>query len=860
MGLCYLAKRLIDTPKKIRYRWAIGLSEAEQRQRLSELGKRHVDFIGPVETYWSISVVNRYTALALLKNGFALGLYNEATYRRFRLLDRTTRKKVKSGRLSSLLLPISDRRPHLLLDGYEYFTNKPRKRDIVFFGYIELIRKKDFGKFNIGWAVFETAPIPPLHRKLCQSLDLLLVPSQFVAQLCIDSGIDRSRIEIYPHCVDDAEFNPARASQSYPDDGVFRFLNIGLDHYKQGREILIEAYLSEFEFDEPVALIIKSSGVNRKKNPQLHETEPVAKIIEDIKAKLGKTNYPNITLIESHEISDLVSLYGRSDCYVSPLYSNGFALTVLESMACARPAIVTRYGGLLDYCDDVNSLLVDVDEMIAAKERQYYCDDNDITLGFFAKPSLTDLKSKMRFAFQNQSAVKEMGVRAHESVKSKYSLEENSKILKEILTRRLELGKQQIDFIGPVETNWSISVANRALIRSAIGSGFSIALDTSKTLKWFLSRDAKAKLKSGRLNRLLLPVASPRTDILLGSYDYFRSKKPKREIVLFGYIELVRKRFFGEFNLAWAVFETAPIPPLYRKLCNLLDVLLVPSEFVRRLCIESGIDKRRIELLPLCVDFSEFNPEVADKFHPGDNIFRFLNIGLDHHKQGRALLLEAFLTEFNHDEPVSLIIKTSRLTKKRQKGNPHESAHVSQILTDLKKQLGRAHYPEVEIIDSAEIHDLTALYGKSDCYVSPLYSNGFALTVLESMACARPVIITRYGGALDFCNDENSYLVEVDEMVAAKRRQYYSQETDVTLGFFAKPSLSDLKEKMRWAFQNREAVKERGRTAYQSVRARYSLEGNSELFREILVRRLKDKRLSVRQSYSTNENFAERVL
>ena len=47
-----------------------------------------------------------------------------------------------------------------------------------------------------------------------------------------------------------------------------------------------------------------------------------------------------------------------------------------------------------------------------------------------------------------------------------------------------------------------------------------------------------------------------------------------------------------------------------------------------------------------------------------------------------------------------------------------------------------------------------------DCYVSLHRSEGFGLTVAEAMLLGKPVIATRYGGTLEFMNDDNAYLVD----------------------------------------------------------------------------------------------------
>ena len=53
--------------------------------------------------------------------------------------------------------------------------------------------------------------------------------------------------------------------------------------------------------------------------------------------------------------------------------------------------------------------------------------------------------------------------------------------------------------------------------------------------------------------------------------------------------------------------------------------------------------------------------------------------------------------------------------------------------------------------------ELWALLNTADCYLSPHRSEGFGLTILESMRLGKPVIATAYSGNMDFMTPENSF-------------------------------------------------------------------------------------------------------
>ncbi len=62
-----------------------------------------------------------------------------------------------------------------------------------------------------------------------------------------------------------------------------------------------------------------------------------------------------------------------------------------------------------------------------------------------------------------------------------------------------------------------------------------------------------------------------------------------------------------------------------------------------------------------------------------------------------------------------------------------------------------------ENLDTSEIKDL---YHRSDVFVLPSRGEGFGLPYAEAMMMSKPVIAPDKGGHMDFCSNENSYLVE----------------------------------------------------------------------------------------------------
>ena len=64
------------------------------------------------------------------------------------------------------------------------------------------------------------------------------------------------------------------------------------------------------------------------------------------------------------------------------------------------------------------------------------------------------------------------------------------------------------------------------------------------------------------------------------------------------------------------------------------------------------------------------------------------------------------------------------------------------------------------INDHLSKNEFMTILNSCDCYISLHRGEGLGLGMMEAMSLGKPVIASRYGGNLDFMNDENSLLVD----------------------------------------------------------------------------------------------------
>ena len=160
-------------------------------------------------------------------------------------------------------------------------------------------------------------------------------------------------------------------------------------------------------------------------------------------------------------------------------------------------------------------------------------------------------------------------------------------------------------------------------------------------------------------------------------------------------------------------------------------------------------------------------------------------------------LIDAFARAFAPSEGPRLLLKT---INGRLRPGPAD---------DLRSRI--VQHPDIELIDVyLEPKENAALLARADCYVSLHRSEGFGLTLAESMALGTPVIATSYSGNMDFMTPHNSYLVDWSPTQIGPGCEIYPAH-----GSWAEPNLDHAAELMRRVWQRpEEALSKaaRGRT------------------------------------------------
>src|SRR3954454_7491637 len=176
------------------------------------------------------------------------------------------------------------------------------------------------------------------------------------------------------------------------------------------------------------------------------------------------------------------------------------------------------------------------------------------------------------------------------------------------------------------------------------------------------------------------------------------------------------------------------------------DEVWVPSEFVRSMYIDSGLDAERVHVVPNAVDLDLLRPDGPrlEQLPGGDGV-RLLFVGGFIYRKGADVLLDAYARAFADRDDVTLVIKDFG----------GDSVYRGADRSALQQWVAEDRLPRIELIDRALSDDeMAALYRACDVLVHPYRGEGFGMPVREAMAAGLPVIVTAGGPTDEFCPDE----------------------------------------------------------------------------------------------------------
>lgn len=298
---------------------------------------------GPIDSYYSLAIVNRHLGLALDASGVNVGL-NRATGTGGGTSDAewlrihepaAARLEARAAELAAAgIAPDVSLRFH-----YPPWVDGMRGRVRVTHSY--------------GWE--ESAFPQPYVDAFNRGLDLVTTLSTQVSKILRDSGV-RVPMTVVGTGVDHIlAHTPRPLDLPEAAQAAFRFLHVSSCFPRKGIDVLLDAWGRAFRSHDDVVLIIKTF-------PNPHND--VAHQLKRLRAR--DPSYPAVVLIDEDVPPDqLLWLYQQCHAFVAPSRGEGFGMPMAEAMLLGLPVIVTGWGGQTDFCTPQTAWLCDYDFVFA---------------------------------------------------------------------------------------------------------------------------------------------------------------------------------------------------------------------------------------------------------------------------------------------------------------------------------------------------------------------------------------------------------------------------------------------------------------------------------------------------------------
>tara|TARA_R100000008_G_scaffold84430_2_gene71784 strand:+ start:5017 stop:6069 length:1053 start_codon:yes stop_codon:yes gene_type:complete len=216
-------------------------------------------------------------------------------------------------------------------------------------------------------------------------------------------------------------------------------------------------------------------------------------------------------------------------------------------------------------------------------------------------------------------------------------------------------------------------------------------------------------------------------------------------------------------HIGFPIFELTEFNEEEKLSLGHCDKIFVCSEWARGVILDQmtgRFSEDRVRVVPLGVDTNLFQPSLSSRPQTV-----FFNCGKWEKRKGHDVLLECFNAAFEDRDNVELWMMCE---------NPFiGDANNGWANLYKSSKLGS----KIRLIPRQQTHkDVYNIMRQTDCGIFPARAEGWNLELLEMMACGKHVIATNYSAHTEFCNCDNTMLIEPNGLEQAKDGVFFSGE------------------------------------------------------------------------------------
>lgn len=269
------------------------------------------------------------------------------------------------------------------------------------------------------------------------------------------------------------------------------------------------------------------------------------------------------------------------------------------------------------------------------------------------------------------------------------------------------------------------------------------------------------------------------------------------------------------------VWETTQLPTHWPALLGHVDQLVVPCEMNRSTF--NLAEAPPVSVVPHICNESllDVKPEAIDQLrsaleiNPGTWVY--YNISSWAPRKALPQTLHSYLLAFSAADDVCLVLKTDQQGQDLTSSTGRHTG-VRRMVNEIM-----AAYPDpakIVLVDHyLNPDEITALHQLGDCYYSLAYSEGWGLGAFDAATVGNPVIITGWGGHLDFLHEDDAFFVQYQMEFVKPYAQWDSYSADQQ---WAAADIDHAISILEQVYRNRSDARVRGKRLQASILSRYT--------------------------------------
>ena len=238
---------------------------------------------------------------------------------------------------------------------------------------------------------------------------------------------------------------------------------------------------------------------------------------------------------------------------------------------------------------------------------------------------------------------------------------------------------------------------------------------------------------------------------------------------------------FNRYNIALFVFENNTIPKEWVSELKKCSCVIVPSEFNKISCLDSGI--KNVFKVPHAINFDIWNLDLPPSglLDAGENI-KIITVGTWRQRKNWETMFSAICDLIKNSQNIFWTLKVDK---------------GSQADRDLKSWFSKydisEKYHKNFLIDSRVLDEssMARLIKSHDLLLSASLGEGFGLPALQASCIGVPVVCPRYGGYLEFFDESSHVEIKQSGVEIIKKLDNLPQFANLEWPVYKKESIAN---------------------------------------------------------------------